>query len=243
MFVFVLFACICLWLVCFACRHRSAFGGRARPAAASLKPQAPGVSSVHYADEAACKADVQNACSTYDLRSHCCRKDNVMDGVHAPRCGIVMKGVRRARACKCSWTKQESMKMAWANHSNRQTQEWCGKRDKQCPRRARVQCISSRMTEMSCPAVASGRATGKRDSIHHHLLEAVSETADVLESRQKPLCTTPSGWWWWWWWCIESFFRATRPCEDVTRTRRHDDIIWYDIIQYNKHNIISCNRN
>ena len=26
---------------------------------------------------------------------------------------------------------------------------------------------------------------GRKDSIHHHLLEAVSETADVLELRQK----------------------------------------------------------
>ena len=46
---------------------------------------------------------------------------------------------------------------------------------------------------------------GKRDSIHHHLLEAISETANVLELRQKLLCTTPSGWWWWW--CRKSFFR------------------------------------
>ena len=38
---------------------------------------------------------------------------------------------------------------------------------------------------------------GKRDSIHHHLLGAISETADVLELRQKLLYTTPSGWWWW----------------------------------------------
>ena len=41
---------------------------------------------------------------------------------------------------------------------------------------------------------------GKRDSIHHHLLEATSETANVLELRQKLLYTTLSGWWWWWWW-------------------------------------------
>ena len=46
---------------------------------------------------------------------------------------------------------------------------------------------------------------GKRDSIHRHLLEAVSETANVLELRQKLLYTTPSGWWWWW--CIESVLR------------------------------------
>ena len=48
-------------------------------------------------------------------------------------------------------------------------------------------------------------AFGKRDSLHHHLLEAVSETANVLELRQKLLYTTPSGWWWW---CIESVFRV-----------------------------------
>ena len=41
---------------------------------------------------------------------------------------------------------------------------------------------------------------GKKDSIHHHLLEAVSKTANVLELRQKLLYTTPSRWWWWWWW-------------------------------------------
>ena len=41
---------------------------------------------------------------------------------------------------------------------------------------------------------------GKRDSIHHQLLE---EIAAVLESRQKPLHATPSGWRW----CIEPVFR------------------------------------
>ena len=44
---------------------------------------------------------------------------------------------------------------------------------------------------------------GKRDSKHHHLLEAISETAKVLELRHKLLYTTPSGWSW----CIESVFR------------------------------------
>ena len=33
--------------------------------------------------------------------------------------------------------------------------------------------------------------SGKRDSINHQLLEAISETATVLESRQKPLYATP----------------------------------------------------
>ena len=41
---------------------------------------------------------------------------------------------------------------------------------------------------------------GKRDSVHHHLLEVIFETATVLELRQKLPHTTPSGWWWWWWW-------------------------------------------
>ena len=47
---------------------------------------------------------------------------------------------------------------------------------------------------------------GKRDSLHHHLLEAVSETANGLELRQKLLYTTPSEWWWRW--CIKSLFRT-----------------------------------
>ena len=32
---------------------------------------------------------------------------------------------------------------------------------------------------------------GKRDSIHRPLLESISETANVLASREKPLDTTP----------------------------------------------------
>ena len=36
---------------------------------------------------------------------------------------------------------------------------------------------------------------GKRDSIHHHLLEAASKTANELEFRQKLPNATPSGWW------------------------------------------------
>ena len=41
-----------------------------------------------------------------------------------------------------------------------------------------------------------GLGLGKRDSIHHHLLEPISETANVVESKRKLLYTTPSGWWW-----------------------------------------------
>ena len=55
-----------------------------------------------------------------------------------------------------------------------------------------------------------GPVTGKRDSIHHHLLEVTFEITTVLELRQKLLHTTPSGWWWW---CIESVFRVSeRVC-------------------------------
>ena len=50
---------------------------------------------------------------------------------------------------------------------------------------------------------ASGNI-GKRDSMHHPLLETVSETASVLELRQRLLYTTPYGWWWW---CIELVLR------------------------------------
>ena len=32
---------------------------------------------------------------------------------------------------------------------------------------------------------------GKRDSRHHHFLEAISETATALELRKRPLDTTP----------------------------------------------------
>ena len=38
---------------------------------------------------------------------------------------------------------------------------------------------------------------GKRDSIHHHLLEVTFETANVLELKPKLLHAAPS----WWWWC------------------------------------------
>ena len=36
--------------------------------------------------------------------------------------------------------------------------------------------------------------SGKRDSMHHHLLEVAVERQKL---RQKLLYTTPSGWWWW----------------------------------------------
>ena len=50
-----------------------------------------------------------------------------------------------------------------------------------------------------------GFNNGKRDSLHHHLLEVMFETATVPELRQTLLYTTPSGWWW----CIDSVFRNT----------------------------------
>ena len=56
---------------------------------------------------------------------------------------------------------------------------------------------------------------GKRDAIHHHLPEAVSETATVLESRQLLPYTTLSGWWWWW--CVESVLQLLKIYgDDVT---------------------------
>ena len=44
--------------------------------------------------------------------------------------------------------------------------------------------------ESAFQTYAAYRMVGKRDSIHQHLLEAISETADVLELRQR-LCTPP----------------------------------------------------
>ena len=76
--------------------------------------------------------------------------------------------------------------------------------------------ITIAITTSSDWACSDDSENGKKDSIHHHLLlEVPFETAIVLELRQKPLYTTPSGWWWcwwcwwcwWWWWCIESVFR------------------------------------
>ena len=40
--------------------------------------------------------------------------------------------------------------------------------------------------------LATKYSHGKRDSIHHHLLDIISETATVLELTQKPPYTTPS---------------------------------------------------
>ena len=55
-----------------------------------------------------------------------------------------------------------------------------------------------------CSRGSNGVERRKTDSTHH-ILEAISETATVLESGQKLLYTAPSGWWWWW--CIDSVFR------------------------------------
>ena len=53
---------------------------------------------------------------------------------------------------------------------------------------------------------------GKRDSIHYHLLEAISETATVLKLRQKLLYSTPSGLGG----GIKSFFRDYMLCISPT---------------------------
>ena len=60
--------------------------------------------------------------------------------------------------------------------------------------------------EVSLSLSLSLSISGKRGSIHHHLLEVIFETATVPELRRKLLYTTPSGWWWW---CIESVFRLS----------------------------------
>ena len=46
---------------------------------------------------------------------------------------------------------------------------------------------STRLRSKSARTFAAERGIGKRDSVHHHLLEVISETANVLESRQKLL--------------------------------------------------------
>ena len=57
-----------------------------------------------------------------------------------------------------------------------------------------------------CDHVVTGGFGGLlgREILYHHLLEAISETATVLELRQQLLYTTPSGWWR----CIRSLFRT-----------------------------------
>ena len=60
------------------------------------------------------------------------------------------------------------------------------------------------------------RQVGKRDSMYHRLLEVISETATVLESRQKLLYITPSRWWW----CIKSLFRQVTSALARTGSRR-----------------------
>ena len=62
----------------------------------------------------------------------------------------------------------------------------------------------AKVNKTSEPECGRQHRNGKRDAIHHHLLEATSETTNVLELRQQLLYTTPSGWWWW---CIKSLFR------------------------------------
>ena len=63
---------------------------------------------------------------------------------------------------------------------------------------------------------------GKRDSIHHRLIE---EILRLSELRQRHLYTTPSGWWWWGGGggggvCRIGLPRRTQPgvCEEGMRT-------------------------
>ena len=57
-------------------------------------------------------------------------------------------------------------------------------------------------------SVEGTKRVGKRDSIHHHLLEVIfwAETVPELRQTTSIIHTTFSGWWWWWWF-IELVFR------------------------------------
>ena len=75
--------------------------------------------------------------------------------------------------------------------------------------RARYCVAGSGIASLTCAV------SGKRDSIHHYLLEAVSETANVKCGRTETKASIHHPlWWWWWWWrrCKNSLFRASlRP--------------------------------
>ena len=75
-------------------------------------------------------------------------------------------------------------------------------------------------TEISEQTSKPGSTVGKRDSIHNDLLEAISETANVFELRQKLLYTTPSRWLC----CMKSLF--------PTITRSHSSVIYRKHIVY-----------
>ena len=62
-------------------------------------------------------------------------------------------------------------------------------------------------------ASASFWSSGRRDSIHHHLLEAISEIASVLESRQTPLYTTPL-------WVVVVVYKFALPIISFQRPRK-----------------------
>ena len=63
-----------------------------------------------------------------------------------------------------------------------------------CPEERRAE-RASRVGLKRPPDRIRDSSGGKRDSIHHHLLEVIFETATVPELRQTILYTTPSGWW------------------------------------------------
>ena len=65
---------------------------------------------------------------------------------------------------------------------------------------ASVLLLQPLVTPDICSECSVQISLGKIDSIHHHLLQTISETATVLELKQKLLYTTSSEWWWWWWW-------------------------------------------
>ena len=91
------------------------------------------------------------------------------------------------------------------------------------PRRSRVAPEARRSRDLFGSRVwqtlgMATSSTGRRDSRHHHLLEAMSGTANVLALRQRLLYTTPSGWWWW---CIESLFRSMSCFHQSREACRH----------------------
>ena len=69
----------------------------------------------------------------------------------------------------------------------------------------------------------------EESSIHHHLQEAISETANVLELRQKLPYTTPSGWRW----CTKSLLRymLSPPFRSQTRSVLQEGSLSGEIMQ------------
>ena len=86
----------------------------------------------------------------------------------------------------------------------------------QCRHTTSRKLCGERMMRKPDPVNLNASTSGKRDSIHHHLLEAMYEATYMLELRQKLLYTTPSGWWWW---CIGSVFRTSEASNSGILTR------------------------